>query len=193
VAVPNLIDPQTLGGLIADVAVRRLKVNRDPRGILVETLKTDWDDVFNTKDRAFAQTYYSLTMSGVARDEDRWHLHFHQEDRFVVPQGDILLALYDPRPDSVTFGTLNLLPLGESYGDDAQLLAVVPRGVYHCFMVVSERPALLLNYPTALYNAADEHRVSFAQSGARFSDGSAFTWNQVRAAYELPLVEAVGV
>lgn len=191
-AVQNLVDPYTLQGLIAGVDVRRLKVNRDPRGILVETLKTDWTDVYSPDDRPFAQTYYSLTNSGVARDEDRWHLHFEQEDRFVVPLGDALLALYDAREDSPTFGVLNLVPLGESCGDDGQLMTVIPRGVYHCFMVVSERPALLLNYPTSLYNPQDEHRVPFAQAGARFTDGSAFTWNRVRAAYALPLIEAVG-
>lgn len=186
-SVQNLVDPRTLEGLIADVTVRRLKVNRDPRGVLVETLKADWNDVFNATDRAFAQTYYSLTHSGVARDEDRWHYHFGQEDRFVTPQGDILVALFDPRQASETYGRLNLIPLGESCGDDGQLLLVIPRGVYHCFMVVSERPALLLNYPTSLYNPQDEHRAPFPQAGARFSDGTAFTWNRVREVYGLPL------
>jgi dTDP-4-dehydrorhamnose 3,5-epimerase len=170
--------------------VRQLRVNRDPRGVLVETLRTDWDDVMNAGDRAFAQTYYSVTLPGVARDEDRWHQHFHQEDRFVVPQGDILLALFDPRQDSETYGHLNLLPLGESCGDDAQALAVIPRQVYHCFMVVSRHPALLINYPTALYDPADEHRAAFPQVGARFTDGAAFTWDRVRAAYGLPLTGA---
>lgn len=189
--VQNLVDPRTLEGLIADVEVRRLKVNRDPRGVLVETLKIDWDDVYDPAARPFAQTYYSLTMSGVARDEDRWHLHYQQEDRFVVPQGDILVALYDARQDSPTFGQLNLVPQGDACGDDGQLLLVVPRGVYHCFMVVSERTALLLNYPTSLYNPQDELRVPFAQAGARFADGAVFTWNSVRAAYNLPLVAPV--
>lgn len=192
-AVHNLVDPRTLEGLIASVTARRLKVNRDPRGVLVETLRADWGDVFDNDDRTFAQTYYSVTMPGVARDEDRWHLHFHQEDRFAVPQGDVLLAMYDARQDSETYGRFNLVPLGESCGDDGQLLVVVPRGVYHCFMVVSERPALLLNYPTSLYDPTDEHRVPFAQAGVRFMDGSAFSWDQVRAAYGLPLADAMRV
>jgi dTDP-4-dehydrorhamnose 3,5-epimerase len=110
-----------------------------------------------------------------------------------VPQGDVLLALFDPRQDSETYGRLNLVPLGESCGDDAQLLVVVPRAVYHCFLVVSDRPALLINYPTALYNPQDEHRAPFPQAAARFTDGSAFTWDRVRAAYGLPLVGTVRV
>ncbi|MCX6020576.1 MAG: dTDP-4-dehydrorhamnose 3,5-epimerase family protein [Chloroflexi bacterium] len=189
-AVQNLVDPRTLKGVIADVVVRRLKVNRDPRGVLVETLKTDWTDVYGPEDRPFAQTYYSVTLPGVARDEDRWHHHRNQEDRFVTPEGDILLALYDARQDSETFGRLNLIPLGEANGDDGQLMVVIPPVVYHCFMVVSKRPALLLNYPTALYDPLDEGRAPFPQTGARFDDGQAFTWDRVRAVYDLPLVGA---
>lgn len=181
--VNNLADPRHLDGLIADVVTRRLKVNRDPRGLLVETLRIDWPEVYAGDERPFAQTYYSLTYSGLARDEDRWHHHEFQEDRFIVPSGDVVLALYDWRPASSTYQRLNLIPLGEACGDDGQLLVVVPRNVLHAFVAVGDRPALLINYPTQLYNPEDEGRAPFAEVNARFSDGTTFSWDGVRAAW----------
>jgi len=170
-----------LEDLIADVVVRPLKVNRDARGSLVETLRRDWPEVYLPEERPFAQTYYSLTYPGVARDEDRWHYHAFQEDRFALPCGDIVLALYDTRAGSLTKGRLNLIPLGEGCGDEGQLLVVVPRHVLHGFLAVGDRPALLLNYPTQLYNAADEGRVPFREAGAHLGDGRLFTWDLVRS------------
>ena len=53
--------------LIQDVIIHPLKVNRDPRGILVEIMKTDWRDIYSKEKLPFAQTYYSITESGTAR------------------------------------------------------------------------------------------------------------------------------
>lgn len=173
-------DPADRGGLICDVGVRRLQVNRDPRGILVETLRTDWADCYHAPERAFGQSYYSATEPWVARDEDRWHVHQRQSDRFIVPLGDVVVALYDPREGSSTRGRLNLVRLGGSNGDGGQYLVLIPPRVLHGFVVVSATPALLLNYPTHLWDAADEGRVPFADADARLPDGRAFAWDVVR-------------
>ncbi|MCC6173771.1 MAG: dTDP-4-dehydrorhamnose 3,5-epimerase family protein [Chloroflexi bacterium] len=175
--------------MIADVVARRLRVNRDPRGSLVETLKIDWSDCYHTEARPFAQTYYSVTEPWVARDEDRWHVHALQTDRFVVPGGNIVVALYDPRPASPTFGRLNLVRLGEANGDDGQYLLMIPPKVLHGFVVVGPRPALLLNYPTRLYDPEDEGRVPFEEAGARLSDGRTFSWDVVREAEGAPVLQ----
>ena len=173
-------DPDDRSALIADVVARPLRVNRDPRGILVETLKVDWPDCYDAVTRPFAQTYYSVTEPWVARDEDRWHVHERQADRFVVPSGDVVLALYDPRDASPTRGRLNLIRLGEANGDSGQYLVLIPPRVLHGFMVVGPRAALLLNYPTRLYDPADEGRVLFGEVGARLPDGRLFSWDLVR-------------
>ena len=167
-------------GLIAGIVVRRLKVNRDPRGILVETLRRDWPDLYDPTARPFAQTYYSVTYPGVARDEDRWHMHHHQEDRFVVLAGDLVLAIADQRPDSPTRGMLNLFKLGESNGDEGQLEVLVPRATLHGYVVVGQKPAVLINSPTQLYNPADELRIPFREADVRLADGTPFTWDLVR-------------
>ena len=107
-------------------------------------------------------------------------MHRHQEDRFIVASGSIVLALWDGRSGSPTRGTLDLLPLGDIAGDDAQHCVLIPRLVHHGFMVIGDRPAVLLNSPTRLYNPADEGRDAFADVEAAFDDGSPFSWQAVR-------------
>lgn len=161
--------------LIRDVVVYSLKVNQDERGILVEVLKKDWQRVISEK-RPFAQCYFSITKSGVARDKDRWHHHPEkQEDRFVVIQGEIILALYDWRKNSSTLGLLNLFKMtgGEPY------LLLIPQNVLHCFKVISKKPAILLNFPTTLYDKQEEERIAFEK--VKFSDGSFFSWDKIGA------------
>ena len=179
--LPPYYTPSQPTALIDGVVVRRLKVNRDARGILVETLRVDWPDLYDPTTRPFAQTYYSVTLPGVARDEDRWHLHHHQDDRFIALAGDLVIAIADPRPKSPTRGMLNLFKLGESNGDDGQFEVLVPRETLHGFVVVGDKPAMLVNYPTQLYNPADELRVPFAEADVRLADGTPFSWDLVRA------------
>lgn len=169
--------------LIYDVVAYPLKVNRDSRGILVETLKTNWSEVFGPN-RPFAQSYYSITKAGVARDEDVWHRHPHQEDRFVVIQGDIVVAIYDWRKESSTYGKLNLFKMGESEGEDGQYLLLIPRNTLHGFCVVSKKTAILLNFPTLLYNPKEEGRISHQEAGVKFPDGELFSWEAVRKEFQ---------
>jgi dTDP-4-dehydrorhamnose 3,5-epimerase len=175
------VSPDRPEGLIRDVVIRPLRVNRDPRGTLVESLKQSWSDLYHPTDRPFAQHYFSTTLPGVARDEDRWHVHEHQEDRFSVVIGDIVVAIYDPRPDSPTRGQINLFRLGESNGDEGQFAVLVPRRCYHGFVAVGATPAILQNFPTREYDPADEGRVPFAEAGAALPDGTIFTWDLLRA------------
>jgi dTDP-4-dehydrorhamnose 3,5-epimerase len=173
-------DPSSAEVLIQGVVVRALRVNRDQRGTLVETLRGDWTDCFSEEHAPFAQTYYSVTKAWVARDEDRWHVHQHQMDRFVVPLGDIVLALHDPRPHSPTRGRLNLLRLGQRNGDSGQILVAIPPQIHHAFMVIGDEAALLINYPTRLFDPADEGRVPFVDASAVTADGHTFSWDYVR-------------
>jgi dTDP-4-dehydrorhamnose 3,5-epimerase len=171
--------------LIKDVITRPLKVNKDPRGILIETLKTDWSDIYDSKNLPFTQNYFSVTKSNVARDEDRWHVHpLKQRDRFVVAQGKILVALYDNRKNSSTYGLLNLFLMGELEKDVGYYNLLVPKKVLHCFLVVSKKPALIMNFPTALYDPKEEGRIAFKK--VKLSDGTYFSWNKIRKKLKLP-------
>ena len=61
--------------LIGGVILKKLTIHRDKTGELVETLRRDWQDVFNGTDLDFAMQYMSVTPSGIARDEVKWHFN----------------------------------------------------------------------------------------------------------------------
>ena len=162
--------------LIKDVLLFPLKINRDESGILVETLRKDWKEIY--EGREFAMQYYSVTQSGVARDENVWHYHpTIQDDRFLVVKGEIIVAVADNREDSETRGPLNLFYM-QSQVDPYILL--IPKKTLHGFMVVSKEEAILLNFPTDLYNPKEEGRIPYNEAQVKQEDGSLFSWNNVR-------------
>ena len=164
--------------LIDGVVFYPLKVNRDERGVLVESLKTNWKEVFDERNHPFAQCYYSITQPGVARDVDRWHYHpTSQEDRFVIIKGDIVVALYDWRKKSKTYGNLNLFSMGDSQGDQGQGLLMIPVNVLHCLKNIGKKEAILINFPTKLYDFNEEGRISFKK--VKLADGNYFDWSLI--------------
>lgn len=167
--------------LIKDILMYPLKINRDESGILVEALRTDWKEIYG-KNREFAMQYFSVTDSGVARDETVWHYHPNQEDRFLVAQGEIIVSVADNRQNSKTFGLLNLFHMK---ADMNPYILLIPKETLHGFLVVSLTPTVLLNFPTRLYNLSEEQRISHAEAQIKQSDGSLFSWNQVRKEFKL--------
>lgn len=182
----DLITPSNIANhkLIEGVVIRNYKVNKDETGILVETLRNDWNDVYN-KDLPFAMQYYSVTQSGIARDETFWHYHpGGQQDRFLVISGSIVVAIADNRDESSTKNRLNLF-LMES--DNAPYLLVVPKQCLHAYVVVSKAPATLLNFPTMLYDPKEEGRIPFKEALIKIENNEIFSWNMVRKKFNLPL------
>lgn len=171
---PSRIDGAKLHGL---------KTHRDPRGTLTELLRTDWPDVFG-EEMPFAQVYTSTTAPGVARDTDKWHLHQHQTDRFYCIRGRIVVAIADMREESSTRGNVMLVELAAADDAPAELLVTIPPRTLHGFVVTSEEPATLLNFPTRLYDAEDEGREPFEEAGVTFPDGSPFDYEAVRQWYQ---------
>jgi len=163
--------------LIRDILLYPLKINKDKSGILVETLRTDWQGVYG-KGREFFMQYYSVTASGIARDEDVWHYHpTVQEDRFLLTQGAIVTAVADNRHDSKTFGLLNLFYMR---ADVDPYILLIPKNTLHAFLAVSKESTVLLNFPTALYNQKEEIRIPYSEAKIKLSDGRIFSWDLVR-------------
>src|ERR1035437_3972066 len=163
--------------IIKDVVMHPYKVNEDSSGVLVETMKKDWTDIYN-EGREFFMQYYSETPSGIARDEDVWHYHpTTQDDRFSVVKGEIVVAIGDNREDSETKGFLNLLYINARKDP---YIVLIPRRTLHGFMVVSKEPAILINFPTGLYNPQEEGRVPYAQENIKTDTGEIFNWDLVR-------------
>ncbi len=187
IVVPKLrtVSPTEIG--IQDVVVLPRTAHHDPRGFLVETLRSDDTTV---KGDTFAMSYLSLTVPGQMRDADRWHVHQHQVDRFVVLLGEMVLALYDARPRSPTEGRFTLARMAgaeptwnatrpRKKEDATTYLVTIPPQVYHCIGNLSQEPFLLQNYPTRLYDPADEGRVPFAELPIPAAGGLPFGWERV--------------
>ena len=159
--------------------------HHDPRGFLVETMRADDPDGLGSR---FRMSYSSLTQPGRYRDEDRWHLHRVQTDRFVVVLGEMILALCDHRPESPTHDRLAVVRMsGAAYSGaggpgapspTTSYLVPIPPGVLHCIGNLSDRPFLLTNFPTELYDARDEGRVPFGERTIPSLDGP-FSWDLV--------------
>jgi dTDP-4-dehydrorhamnose 3,5-epimerase len=125
--------------LIKDVLMFPLKVNKDESGVLVETLKTSWEDIYGPG-REFTMQYYSITPPGLARDESEWHFHpTVQEDRMGVIQGEVVIAVADKREGSETKDVINLFRIK---AQDGPYLLLIPKKTYHAFLVSSSEPAI---------------------------------------------------
>jgi dTDP-4-dehydrorhamnose 3,5-epimerase len=177
-----LVSSSDAASRIEGSVLRALTTHRDPRGTLTELLRTDWADVHGD-DLPFAQVYTSTTGSGVARDVDQWHVHQHQTDRFYCVRGRIVVAIADPREGSPTQGNLMLVDLAASEDGPAPLLVTIPPRTLHGFVVTSEEPATLLNFPNRLYDPEDEGRVPFDEAGVVFPDGTPFAYELVLRHY----------
>ena len=162
-------------------------IHLDPRGLLVETLRTDDGSVAAAP---FAMSYTSVTVPGQMRDADRWHVHRRQVDRFVVPLGEMILALFDARPSSPSRGRLDVIRMcgapvrhPSSAAGPRSLtthLVTIPIGVYHVIgNLHPHEPFVLQNYPTRLYDPTDEGRVPFAEAPVPALDGRPFGWSEV--------------
>lgn len=163
--------------LIKGVVIHPYKVNEDASGVLVETMRKDWGDVYG-EGREFSMQYYSETPSGIARDENVWHYHpTTQDDRFSVVKGEIVVAIGDNREDSQTKGLLNLFYINARKDP---YLVLIPRRTLHGFMVVSKEPAILINFPTGLYNPEEEGRIPYEQAQVKIDTGELFNWDLVR-------------
>lgn len=137
--------------MIHDVETRKLQVNTDERGHLVEVFREDWD----LYDPDPSMSYYSMTYPGIVR---AWHRHTKgQVDHFVCPKGRIKIGIYDEREDSPTQGELNTFVVGEHN----QVSVRIPGECWHGFKAIGEEPAFLLNFPSNLYDydEPDEERI----------------------------------
>ena len=65
----------------------------------------------------------------------------------------------------------------------APLVVSIPPGTLHGFVVTSDGPATLLNFPNRLYDASDEGRVLFEDADVTLPDGTPFSYDVVRDLY----------
>lgn len=130
--------------MIHDVETRDLEVNVDERGALTEVFREDWDFYDDP-----SMSYFSESYPGIVR---AWHRHTRgQIDHFVVPSGRVKVAIYDERDGSLSNGELDTFVIGTG-----NMRAIrVPGDCWHGFKVIGDERAILMNFPTNLYNYED--------------------------------------
>jgi dTDP-4-dehydrorhamnose 3,5-epimerase len=131
--------------LIKGVVQKRLNVNVDERGRLMEMIRADDRELGNIK---FGQVYMTTAQPGVVK---AWHFHKKQTDHFVCVHGQMKVVLYDAREGSPTNGIINEFVIG----DHAPFLIEIPHLVYHGFKCISTVEAIVINYTTEIYNYKD--------------------------------------
>ena len=135
--------------MIEGVRLRTLEPHADERGSLTEVLRADWPEFAH-----FGQAILTINEPGVIRG---WHWHHRQTDVIIPVRGRVLVPLYDGRPDSPTHRALE-----ERVSEDGKRFALfVPPGVYHGYRTIGDEAAMILNFPSELYDRArpDEERV----------------------------------
>jgi dTDP-4-dehydrorhamnose 3,5-epimerase len=128
-------------GPIEGVIFKPLKRFNDSRGWLVEVYRqdelaeSDWP----------CMGYVSETRPGVARGP---HEHVDQSDYFAfLGPGDFKLYLWDARRDSPTYGHRQTVVVGQS----SMQAVIIPPGVVHAYLNVSDVPGWVVNCPNRLY------------------------------------------
>ncbi len=115
----------------------------------MEILRCD-DEMFEK----FGQVYMTTAYPGIIK---AWHYHKLQSDNFTCVSGKIILALYDARVNSSTFGEINDFVISPA----EPKLIHVPKEVYHGFKNVGDSEAIVINTVTKPYNLnnPDEYRL----------------------------------
>jgi len=124
---------------IIGVLTRPLKINDDKRGSLIELFRNDWWKYH------VHMIYISVTQPGQERGP---HEHVRQTDMmaFVGP-GVLRLRLADNRKKSKTYG----IEINTMVDQQNPSLWVIPPGVIHGYRCISDIPAMMVNFPDALY------------------------------------------
>ena len=152
------------GALLADLEVpdkidgvrmQRLVTRADKRGDLTVLLS----DLHEATHPA-PHIYWVTTAPGSIR---AWVYHKRQSDRLAFTNGDLRVVLYDLRPDSPTYGKLNILDVGEAN----KLTLTIPPFVVHGVQNRGTQMATFINMPTRAYDPSrpDKSRLPFDHPG----------------------------
>lgn len=129
--------------LIEGVSMQGLAGGADGRGTLLELLSQR-----TQLQSPIVHVYQVHAEPGSVR---AWVLHKRQTDRLAFTNGMFRIVLYDVRPDSKSYGQLNVFELGSSL----KVLLSIPPFVVHGVQNYGSTSASFVNMPTAVYNSHD--------------------------------------
>jgi len=139
---------------ITGLLIKKLEWCVDDRGRLVEVFTNEDLDHYH-----FGQAYITVCNVGVVK---AWHRHKKQDDIFFVVTGTAKIGLYDPE-----------VQVAETVyaGENCPCVIQIPRGVWHGFTPVGDKPITVLNIPNQVYDHAhpDEDRLPWNATSIPFN------------------------
>lgn len=153
--------------LIEGVSFRNVTTHIDERGSLVEIYDTRWG--WHPAPVVFAHCF--TIRPGFVKG---WGLHETHQDRYFILFGDMELVLFDPRPNSSTYGKINKILMSES----KRRLVNIPTHVWHAEHNVGTADVVVIDLPTEPYNhaAPDKYRLPIDTPLIPYSFGNARGW-----------------
>jgi dTDP-4-dehydrorhamnose 3,5-epimerase len=146
------------GDLIDGVTLTPLSRGADGRGSLHEllTLREDVPEPI----------VHVYQVSAEPKSIRAWVYHKHQSDRLAFTNGEFRVVLYDLRPDSPTFGKLNVFDLGAARRCRLRIPPLVVHGVQNR----GDTVANFVNLPTRPYypDDPDKWRVPYDHPGVPY-------------------------
>jgi len=142
---------------IAGVVRTPLRQIQSQQGTLLHMLRCD-DPGFSR----FGEVYFSEILPRVLK---AWKFHRHQTQNFVVPTGNVRVAVFDSREDSATHGLLEHFDLGRPCG---YFRLTIPPMLHYGFQCLGDVPALLANCTDLPHDPAEGEIVSEDSVGVLF-------------------------
>lgn len=139
----------------------------DERGSLTEMYDPRW----NWHPDPLVYCYTVTIRPGIVKG---WALHKLHEDRYFVVDGEMEVVLFDPRPESSTYGQLCKVQLT---GERPRMMNI-PRFVWHADYNFGSRDVRLMNFPTMAYDHRnpDKYRLPLDTPLIPYSFGGAKGW-----------------
>jgi dTDP-4-dehydrorhamnose 3,5-epimerase len=143
---PATVTPsgENISPLPDGVTVRDVTTHVDERGTVCEMFDSRWN--WHPAPVVFAYTF-SLR-PGMIKG---WGMHQFHDDRYFILFGELLLVLYDDRPNSRTNGLITKVVMSEY----RRQLINIPAGVWHANQNIGSKDVVVVNFPTAPYNHAE--------------------------------------
>jgi dTDP-4-dehydrorhamnose 3,5-epimerase len=144
-------DGRSLSQVIDGVKTRSTVNHLDHRGSVFEIFEGDlsfWG----------TPIVYAYQFSVRPHQMKGWGLHELKTDRYTIITGEVLLFLWDDRPDSPTRGVVQKVVLS----DRAVRQVVIPVGVWHLSLNLGADEARLINFPTDVYHHDAPDRLLLA-------------------------------
>jgi dTDP-4-dehydrorhamnose 3,5-epimerase len=161
------IEGAPVQNLIEGVSIREVPTHTDERGSVVEIYDLRWN--WHPAPLVFAHSF--TIRPGFVKG---WGLHETFEDRYFILLGDMELVLFDPRPDSSTYGKVSTLLMSESN----RRLVNIPTFVWHAEHNIGSKDVVVIDLPTQPYNHADpdKYRLPIDTPLIPYSFGAARGW-----------------